>query len=120
VEVHGTIDPDLFLRERYGHFDYALPVDKGSYQLTLYFAEEYFGTVNGHGGQAGTRVFDVFCNGQALIREFDLLKTAGPRQALVKTFHGLTPNGQGTLLVSFAPIHDYASLYALEVLDESN
>jgi hypothetical protein len=118
VELHGTRDPDLFARERYGHFDYAIPVDKGTYRLTLYFAEKYFGPDNG--AQAGTRVFDVSCNGVALLREFDLLKEAGLGQAVVKTFHGLTPNGQGTLLVSFSPVHDYASLYALEVIDESN
>jgi Malectin domain len=120
VEMHGTRDPDLFVRERYGHFDYAIPVDKGTYRLTLYFAEEYFVPGMPQGVKAGTRVFDVTCNGVALLREFDLFKEGGPGQAIVKTFHGLTPNGQGTLLVSFAPIHDYASLYALEVIDESN
>jgi hypothetical protein len=120
VEVRGTRDPDLYARERYGRFDYAVPVDKGTYRLSLYFAEEYFGPGGTLGGQPGTRVFDVSCNGVALLREFDLLKEAGLGQAVVKTFHGLTPNGQGTLLVSFSPIHDYASLYALEVIDESN
>jgi hypothetical protein len=120
VELSGTREPDLFARERYGRFDYAIPVDKGSYRLSLYFAEEYFGPGGARGGQPGTRVFDVSCNGVALLREFDLLKEAGMAQAVVKTFHGLTPNGQGTLLVSFSPIHDYASLYALEVVDESN
>jgi Malectin domain len=120
VEVRGTRDPDLFARERYGRFDYAIPVDKGTYRLSLYFAEEYFGPGGTLGGQPGTRVFDVSCNGVALVREFDLLKEAGLGQAVVKTFHGLTPNGQGTLLVSFSPIHDYASLYAMEVIDESN
>ncbi|HLK21947.1 MAG TPA: malectin domain-containing carbohydrate-binding protein [Bryobacteraceae bacterium] len=120
VELSGTRDPDLFSRERYGRFDYAIPVDKGTYRLSLYFAEEYFGPGGSRGGQPGTRVFDVTCNGVALLREFDLLKEAGMAQAVVKTFHGLTPNGQGTLLVSFSPIHDYASLYALEVVDETN
>ena len=120
IEIHGTRDPDLYSRERYGRFDYAIPVDKGTYRLSLYFAEEYFGPGGTLGGQPGTRVFDVNCNGVALLREFDLLKEAGLGQAIVKTFHGLTPNGQGTLLVSFSPIHDYASLYALEVVDESN
>lgn len=118
VVLHGTSDPDLFARERYGHFDYAIPVGAGTYRLALYFAEEYFGP--GNGGHAGTRVFDVSCNGVALLQEFDLLKEAGPDQAVIKTFHGLKPNGQGKLLVSFSPIHDYATLYALEVTDESN
>jgi len=64
-------------------------------------------------------LFDVFCNGVALLRNYDVLKEAGMNRALVKTFHGLTPNAQGKLVVSFLPIHNYASLYALEVLDEA-
>jgi hypothetical protein len=120
VEMHGTRDPELFARERYGHFNYAIPVDKGTYRLTLYLAEEYFGPGGTLNGQPGTRVFDVDCNGTALLREFDPLKEAGLGQAVIKTFHGITPNGQGKLLVSFSPVHDYASMYALEVVDESN
>ena len=44
----------------------------------------------------------------------------GYGQAVVKTFHGLKPNGQGALLINFSPVHDYASVYALEVVDETN
>ena len=98
MEVRGTRDPELFSRERYGRFDYAIPVDKGTYRLSLYFAEDYFGPGGTLGGQPGPRVFDVSCNGVALVREFDLLKEAGLGQAVVKTFHGLTPNGQGTFI----------------------
>ena len=120
VPLTGTADPDLYARERYGHFDYAIPVDAGTYSLSLYFAEEYFGPGNPGGGGVGSRIFDVFCNGAALLRNFDILKTAGGmNRALVKTFHGLTPNAQGKLEVSFVPVHNYASLYAVEVLDES-
>jgi Malectin domain len=120
VELSGTRDAGLFSRERYGRFDYAIPVDQGTYRLSLYFAEEYFGPGGLLGGHPGIRIFDVNCNGVALLREFDLLKEVGMAQAVVKTFDGLTPNGQSALLVSFSPVHDYASLYALEVVDESN
>ena len=120
VQLRGTADPELFSRERYGHFDYAIPVGKGTYRLSLYFAEEYFGPGGALGGQPGTRIFDVTCNGVALLRDFNLAKEGGLGQTVVKTFHGLTPNGQGTLLVNFSPVLDYPSLYALEVIDESN
>jgi hypothetical protein len=119
VTVSGSEDADLYERERYGHFDYALPVDSGTYALSLYFAEEYFGPINPGGGGIGSRVFDVFCNGVALVRNLDIFKEAGVNRPLVKTFHGLTPNTQGKLLVSFVPVHNYASLYAIEVVDES-
>lgn len=120
VTLTGTGDPDLYARERYGHFDYAIPVDSGTYALSLYFAEEYFGPGNPGGGGPGSRVFDVFCNGTALLRNFDIFKAAGGmNRALVKTFHGLTPNALGKLQVSFVPVRNYASLYAVEVVDES-
>jgi hypothetical protein len=119
VQVTGTEDPDLYARERFGHFEYALPVDTGTYSLSLYFAEEYFGPGNPGGKGVGSRIFDVMCNGVALLRNFDVFKEAGSNHGSVVTFHGMTPNAQGKLIVSFVPVHDYASLYALEVLDES-
>jgi len=119
VQVSHAEDADIYARERFGHFEYALPVDAGSYGLTLHFAEEYFGTGNAGGLGVGARVFDVFCNGVALLRNFDILKEAGPSQALVKIFHGLKANAQGKLVVTFLPVHNYASIYALEVADET-
>jgi hypothetical protein len=119
VELAGTPDPDLYSRERFGHFRYAIPVDAGAYGLSLYFVEEYFGTSNAGGGGVGSRVFDVFCNGVSLLRNFDIFKEAGVNHPLIKTFHGLTPNAQGKLAVSFVPVRNYASLYGIEVLDES-
>jgi hypothetical protein len=119
VAIGGTEDPDLFVHERYGHFEYAIPVDAGIYALSLHFAEAYFGPANEGGGGAGSRVFDVFCNGAVLLRNFDIFREAGMNRALIKTFHGLIPNAQGKLVVTFVPVKNYASLYALEVADET-
>lgn len=119
VEVTGAEEPDIFTRERYGHFEYAIPVDAGTYGVTLYMAEEYFGPGNPGGNGAGSRVFDVFCNGVALLHGFDIFKEGGMNHAVAKSFHGLTPNAQGKLVLTFVPVRNYASLYALEVLDES-
>lgn len=118
VAVTQTDDADIYIRERFGHFEYAIPVDTGSYGLTLHFAEEYFGAGNPGGRGQGARIFDVFCNGAALLRNFDILKEAAPNQALVKTFHRLKPNAQGKLVVTFVPVRNYASIYALEVEEE--
>ena len=116
--VTGMPDPDLFNNERYGHFSYAIPVAPGSYTVNLYFAETYWGPNNAGGGGPGARVFDVYCNGLALLYDLDIFKEAGADQALVKRFHGLKPNAQGKLQLEFMPVRNYASLFALEVLDE--
>jgi len=117
--VTGARDQELYVAERFGHFSFAIPVDTGIYRLSLHFAEKFFGPDNPAGlGGAGSRLFDVQCNGVALLKEFDIFKEAGANRACVKTFQGLKPNGQGKLMVTFSPIRDYASLYAIEVLDQ--
>jgi hypothetical protein len=119
VEVSGTAEPGLYAGERYGNFTYALPVDEGSYKMTLYFSEKYWGSEVSKKGGVGSRVFDVLCNGTALTRRLDIVKEAGSGRALIKTYHGLRPNAQGKLIVSFIPDVNYATVDAVEVEEEA-
>jgi len=120
VLVAGTDEPDLFAGERYGRFDYSIPVASGKYAVTLYFSETYFGAVNSGSGGVGSRILDVHCNGVPLLTNFDIFKEAGgASRALSRTFHGLEPNAAGQLVVSFIPVKNYACVNALEVVDES-
>lgn len=117
--VKNTHDQEIFRHERYGRFRYSVPVDHGLYSVYVYMSEEYWGPGNPGGGGLGTRVFSMFCNGYALLRSIDLFKESGMNYGVVRAFHHLSPNAQGKLVLSFEPEHDYASLYALEVLDEA-
>jgi Malectin domain len=119
VVIGGTPEPGLYAGERYGNFNYALPVDKGNYKLTLYFSEKYWGLNVSKTGGKGSRVFDVFCNGIALTRNLDILEAVGSGRALVKTYHSLRPDAQGKLIVSFVPDVNYASVDAVEVEEEA-
>jgi hypothetical protein len=116
--ITGTDEPALYAGERYGNFSYALPADDGTYALTIYMSEKYWGTAISKKGGAGSRVFDVFCNGVALARNLDIAKQAGSGVAFKKTFHGLHPNAQGKLLVSLVPDINYAAIDAIEVEEE--
>ncbi|HLH04529.1 MAG TPA: malectin domain-containing carbohydrate-binding protein [Bryobacteraceae bacterium] len=121
VAITGTEDPDLYAGERYGNFSYAIPADtRDLYSVTVHLAEAYWGGPldQTHGGP-GSRLFNVDCNGVRLLENFDIYKQAGGGfRALTKTFHRLKPNAQGKLVLSFEPVENYASLYALEVEDE--
>ncbi|MGH9449244.1 MAG: malectin domain-containing carbohydrate-binding protein [Terriglobia bacterium] len=118
--VANTPDPGLYAGERFGNFNYAIPVAEGKYRVTLRFAETYFGNNNPGGGGAGSRMFDVYCNGAALLRNFDVFRQAGGEdRALEESFTGLRPNAQGKLLLRFVPVVNYASVNAVEVVDES-
>jgi hypothetical protein len=124
VTVQGTADPGLFANVRFGNFWYFIPVPDGGYALTLRFTESNFGVDNigsptYASGGVGSRVFDVYCNGVALLKNFDIFKEAGgPNRALAKTFHGLKPNAQGKLVLTFVSVVDYAVVAAIEVQEE--
>lgn len=116
--VAGPDDPILYGRERYGNFSYAIPVADGFYTVKLYFAETYWGPGGQGGGGVGSRIFDVYCNGVALLRNFDMYQEAGLNRQIVKVFPHLQPNAQGKLLLSFVPVKNYANISAIEVLPE--
>jgi hypothetical protein len=120
--VIGTNQPELYEAERFGHFSYAISVAPGRYSVTLHFAERYFGAANSpvsHKG-IGSRVFNVFCNNDALLKNFDIFKEAGGNgRALTKRFSGLRPNAQGKLLLEFEPVENYPLVNAIEVIDEN-
>lgn len=119
-DVTGTADPDLYASERYGNFSYAIPVPPGNYQVALYFAETYWDTRpdSSQKGGVGSRVFNILCNGLALLNNFDMLREAAPFQAIVRRFHNLRPNSQGKLILSFSPVTNYASVKAIQVAQE--
>jgi hypothetical protein len=115
----NTPEPELYLSERYGNFTYTIPVAAGTYTARLYFSEAWFGPDKPAGGGEGDRIFDVQCNGVALLKNFDVFKTAGgSNRAVVKTFRGLKPNAQGKLVFSFVPVANYAFVNAIEVVAE--
>jgi Malectin domain len=119
-QVSGTPDPNLYEQERYGHFTYSIPVDtRGRYTLVLHFAELYWVPQASGSGVAGSRVFKIYCNGSTLLDNFDILKEAGSLHALTKTFYHLRPTAEGKLDLTFEPIVNYATVSAIEVIDES-
>jgi hypothetical protein len=119
-EVTGTPDPSLYAQERYGHFTYSIPVDaRGSYTLVLHFAELYWGSQGSGSGGVGSRLFNVYCNGSTLLDNFDVFKEAGSLHPLTKTFYHLRSSPEGKLDLTFEPVSNYATISAIEVIDES-
>lgn len=117
----GASVPDMFFTERVGHFSYAFPVDsRDRYTVVLHFAELFFGSEPSIPGRIGDRVFRVMCNGNTLLDNFDIYKEVGSAHPLTKIFHHLKPTAQGKLNLTFEPIQNYATVSAIEVIDESD
>jgi hypothetical protein len=111
---------ELFASSRFGHFTYTIPVAlDGAYTLRLLFSEQHFGPGRPGGAGVGRRVFHVFCNGEALLRDFDLLAEAPPLRPITKVFRRLKPSAQSKLVLQFVPVRNYATVNAIEVLDET-
>jgi hypothetical protein len=118
-------DQALLASERFGAFSYFIPVAPGRYSATFHFAESNFGVDNiglptGAKGGVGDRLFNLYCNGIALARGFDIYREAGgPLKPVSITFRNLTPNAQGKLVFWFEPVRDYPTLSAIEILSEA-
>ncbi len=109
----------LYASERWGHFSYAVPVAEGRYRVTLKFCEGHYGKRNTGVGGLGSRLFDVYCNGVALLRSFDIFKEAGGEgRPIDRTFPGIRPNAQGKIVLSFVPIAGMACVNAIEVTED--
>ena len=119
----GPRVPALYTAERHGNFSYAIPVPPGSYTVRLHFLESFFSPLIAAAAckGLGCRVFDVTCDGVMLLQDFDIIQAAHEAfRPVVREFHGLHPNGQGKLLLSFSPRVNYAEVRAIEVIDEAN
>ena len=122
AQESNSIAPDmaLYASERWGHFSYAVPVPEGKYRVTLKFCEGHYGKRNTGTGGPGSRVFDVYCNGVALMRGFDIIKEAGGEgRPMDRTFSLIRPNAQGKIVFNFVPIVGMACVNGIEVVEDS-
>ncbi|WP_433969093.1 malectin domain-containing carbohydrate-binding protein [Tunturiibacter gelidiferens] len=108
----------MYAFDRIGRFRYNIPaVPFAKYRLRLYFREPWFGRENGGIGGLGSRVFDVACNGNMLLKDFDILREGGSAP-VVKTFEGIQASADGRIELSFLPVVNYAVVNAIEVIPE--
>jgi hypothetical protein len=105
----------LYESDRVGRFRYTIPaVPMAHYRVRLYFREPWFGKENGGKWGPGSRVFDVACNGELLMKNFDILAEGGSAP-VVKTFDHIQASADGRIELSFMPVVNYAIVNAIEV-----
>ena len=63
-------------------------------------------------------MFDVYCNGTTLLKNFDIL-SAQKEGVSVITFNGVKPTAHGMLELHFTPVKNYPLINAIEVEPES-
>jgi hypothetical protein len=84
--------------------------------VTLRFCEGHDAHLNTAVGGPGSRVFDVYCNGVALLRNFDIFKQAGGEGRPVdKTFTGIRPTAQGKIVLTLVAVNGMACVNGIEI-----
>jgi hypothetical protein len=119
--VRGTDDPELYETERWGNFSYAIPVTPGRYSVVLHFAArqgDWDQSSSDTNKAAVAHIFNLFCNGMALLKNFNLAQEARQTDVVTRKFTGLEPNSQGKLILSFVPVEGYATVTGIEVLPQ--
>jgi hypothetical protein len=118
ADLPGRTDDVLYQTERSdAAFEYRIPVTNGTHELTLHFAETYWGVGTVAGG-AGKRRFSVNVENQPALTDFDIIAEAGG--SLIVVARKFTVNvTDGVLNVNFfkgAAGIDMPKLSALEVV----
>jgi len=116
--IARTQDPDLYRTSRQGQFRYDIPLQKGTYELRLHFAETVYGPGTGGGGGEGSRIMAVSVNGKTLLSHLDVVADAGASSAAdVKDFPDISPAADGMLHLNFSGVNGSpATLSAVEIL----
>jgi hypothetical protein len=112
--IANTEDDTLYQTELYGGSnggptapDLDIPVQDGTYEVTLKFAEIFFSS-------NGQRVFDVSVEGDQKLNDYDIYAEAGAFTATDKTY--TVEVTDGTLDIDFAAETDNAKLSAIKVV----
>lgn len=86
--IAETTDDTIYQTERFADsLSYGIPIDNGSYTVTLKFAEIWATTV-------GQRVFDVTAEGTLIEDDLDLFATGGKDTAIDRTFDVEVTDGE--------------------------
>ncbi|WP_055393106.1 malectin domain-containing carbohydrate-binding protein [Flagellimonas eckloniae] len=110
----------LYVTERWGDqtLSYEIPVDNGTYDVILHFAELWY-----HGGEIGSRVFDVSMENQLVLDNYDINADIGPLTAVEKAFVVSVTDGFLSIYFSSLPADGGANnpkVSAIEVLGTNN
>ncbi|MGB6429661.1 MAG: malectin domain-containing carbohydrate-binding protein [Candidatus Acidiferrales bacterium] len=107
----GLADGPLYATPWVGNFHYVIPVAHGeTYRVRLHFRESLFTA-------PGSRVFDVWCNGTAILKDFDIFREAGS-EPMTRTFSYVEPTKQDKIEIFFVPGVSYPLVDAIEVIPE--
>jgi hypothetical protein len=107
---------------RAGEFAYDIPLNPGSYELHLHFAETGLADfISAESSGEGQRIFRVTANGKPILDLFDVVAdAAGANTSDQRVFRDISPAEDGFLHLSFTSVRGAAMVSGIEVLPVSS
>lgn len=103
---------NIFKSYRFGpnqNLNLSFPVEPGRYEVRLYFAE-----ISGGNDEVGARIFDISIEGEKVLSNFDVFKTAGKKNKAIKRAFFVTSDSN--LNIDFTKIKDNSMVSGIEIL----
>jgi hypothetical protein len=99
-------------------FTYDIPLQPGSYELRLYFADPLMSSPPSQEGEdnQNSRRFVVNANGHALLQEFDAVSDANYGDVDVRAFKDVVPASDGKVHLEFTPQPHRPFVNAIELV----
>lgn len=124
TNLNATL-PALYQTERSAlppNFGYEIPLNNGSYKVTLHFAELFWGANGGKPGGVGSRIFDVVMEGNTVLNDYDIIADVGSQTVVTKTFDVVLQDGILTLAMDAAGSDgkNEPKLSAIEIVSVGN
>jgi hypothetical protein len=106
----------LYQTELFGlDISFDIGIDSGTYDVTLHFAEIWWGSNNPAGeGGVDSRVFDVSVQGETVLEGFDIYDEVGANAAITEVVTGVEVD-DGTLTISGTAQADSAKFSGIEI-----
>ncbi|TKD65562.1 malectin domain-containing carbohydrate-binding protein, partial [Flavobacterium sp. ASW18X] len=117
ITIINTNQSQIYQTERYGEFQYDIPVPKASsYTIKLHFAEIWFSAPNGTTGGIGSRVYEVFLEENIVMSDYDMLLENASASAIVKVFENISID-DGFVSLKFNSIVENPKIAAIEIIE---
>jgi hypothetical protein len=107
--IDGLSSPNPYQTEHFGNFEHAIDVEGGEYEVTLQFAEIFWGG-NMNGGGDGSRRFNVEIEGTERVSDLDIHNQVGHDTTYQLTFTVTVPAADGELNIEYITIDDNAKI----------
>ncbi len=117
--IANTNDDTLYQSERWDSvtlaYTFSGMTPNSTHNVTLKFAEIYFGIGGAGGGGDGSRVFNIVINGSTVEPNFDPHQQAGGSFTAIDKTYNVSADGSGQITIQLVPVVSHPKISAIKI-----